>query len=53
MTFSPMLMTELLADEHRRDLRATAAARRNPDRLLRSASRSQRLLARLLHHEAV
>ncbi len=49
MTLTPMLMTELLADERRRDL-ATAATRRRRSRL--AAARHRRLYARLRHGQS-
>jgi hypothetical protein len=48
MTVSPMLMTEMLADEHRRGLEATARRR---DRR-RESSRSHPLLSRWLRNHA-
>jgi len=49
MSFNPMLMTELLADEHRRELEVAAYRRR---RVTALAPRSRSLLARLRHRDA-
>ena len=50
MSFNPMLMTELLADEHRRELEVAADRRRQ--RVTGLAPRSRSLLARLRHRDA-
>ena len=46
MSFTPMLMTEMLADEHRRELAAAAIRRR---RSRAATARHRRLYARLRH----